>query len=268
MAYKKGGGRTKGAKNLDKESEGDIKAYYSAAYNRKLTAEQIKRNLKLKLSLSKIRGLMREARNKWDDPRLELFSLASVSNPKLTAFFPPDLIPTLLKMLIYVPSTSKLPVLNERITIWTAIWVVRLCKLPEFHEGWIDIAQWYATYEQSCELAGIPCDSSRFDAPTLEAIDNNFRTYFKSRENIFATPAGRTAYADQRHAENSIMTQMVIEKDHIEGKTLKKGKRPNDYSLELKNKAKQINLEIGVDVEKQILDNIKQHEIKKRPGKK
>jgi hypothetical protein len=118
-----------------------------------------------------------------------------------------------------------------------------------FHGGWLYLAKWYATYEQSCKLSNIPCVTSRFDANSLERIDQNLRAYFGSKENIFKTPAGRTAFADQRQYDSTIFTRQVIEADKIEGKTLKKGKRPTKYSKELQEDASKSGFPIVTDEE-------------------
>ena len=167
-----------------------------------------------------------------NEPKLELWSLASVSD--YPAYFPSDAIPLLLEL----TSQSSGPPAYPRYTptVWVAIWIVRLHKIPKIDSGsrLLDIAEWFAMYEQSCELAGLPCDTSHFDGKDGEEIERNINNYLHLKDNIFKSPPGRTAFADQRHFDHSLMTRIVIETDKIEGRTLKNGKRPGDLSKELK----------------------------------
>ena len=162
-----------------------------------------------------------------NESRLKPWSLASVS--KYPAYFPPDAIPFLLEL---TGQGSGPPAYPRYIpTVWVAIWIVRLHKIPNFN---LDIAEWYAMYEQSCELAGLPCDTSHFDGKDGEDIARNINNYLHLKDNIFKSPSGRTAFADQRHFDRSLMTRIVIETDKIEGRTLNKGKHPQGFSKELK----------------------------------
>jgi len=161
-----------------------------------------------------------------NEPRLEPWSLASVS--KYPAYFPPDAIPLLLEC---TGQSSGPPTYPRYIpTIWIAIWIVRLHKIPKIDMGdarLVDIAEWYAMYEESCELAGLPCDTSHFDGQDGEEIKRNISLYLHSKDNIFVTPAGRTAWADQNRFTQSTLTQSIIESDKREGKTLKKRVKTN-----------------------------------------
>ena len=55
-----------------------------------------------------------------------------------------------------------------------------------------------------------------------EVIEGIISAYLHSKDNIFVTPAGRTAWADQNRFTQSTFTKLIIKSDKKEKKTLKK----------------------------------------------
>ena len=118
-------------------------------------------------------------------PKLEPWSLASVS--EYPFYFPPDTIPLLLELTSQSSGSPAYPRYTP--TIWVAIWIVRLHKIPKIDAGsrLLDIAEWFAMYEQSCELADIPCDTSRFQGRDGEVIEGINKSIFIQKI-IFLNP--------------------------------------------------------------------------------
>jgi len=160
-----------------------------------------------------------------NEPKLEPWSLASVS--KYPAYFPPDAIPLLLELTGQVSGAPAYPRYTP--TVWVAIWIVRLHKIPKIDVGsrLLDIAEWFATYEQSCELADLPCDTAHFDGNDGEDIERNISAYLHSKDNIFVTPAGRTAWADQNRFTQSTFTKLSLNQIKKREKHLKRRGKQN-----------------------------------------
>ena len=145
-------------------------------------------------SRSTVGNIIREVEKKLAaDPRLELWSLASVT--KYPSYFPPDVIPLLLKMqygdlnnqIILAEQNEdwekleKLEPMNAQdtrlMTVWQAMWVARLYKIPGIEEVLEYLSRWYAIYEESSELAGIPVDTHFIDSSDVKIMLQKIQSF-------------------------------------------------------------------------------------------
>ena len=147
---------------------------------------------------------IREVEKKLADPRRELWGLASVS--KYPEYFPSDVIPLLLKMQYgdldeafrkanpspdWRDRNRIIPEDTRQMTVWTAIWVARLYKIPGMMTDDLRflrrVSLEYAICEETQEVAGIdkPVDTYCLDSADVEIMSQKLGHYFADKIVMF-----------------------------------------------------------------------------------
>jgi hypothetical protein len=79
----------------------------------------------------------------------------------------------------FVPLALELQEKSQRLTIRQILWMSRLYKITPDIEKLLLVSLYYTIYERACKIAGISCNTTKFDAGTVEKIEGNFDKYFK-----------------------------------------------------------------------------------------